>query len=381
MTNPEPQETIIDPIQLTGAEPSYTRIKSKPLSIIATVALIYLLDWGQSFFIILLLGIFTAYTLNPFVNKLEEIKIPRVFGSTIVVIALIISGGYGGVALSGQVESIIAEMPAASKKLVQLISHKKGDPLSNIQKMQIAAAQVEKATSSEDVTPQKKPMEVVIKEQKIKLSDYLWRGSISFAAAIGKVLTIIFLAYFILVSGDMFKRKLVKLTGPTLTYKKNTVHLLQDINKSIQGYIYMLFVTNVLVGLLMWVSLRLFGVENAGAWAVAAGLIHLVPYFGPLATAAATGMAAFMQFNSLTMALLVAGTSMLIATFVGVFITTWMTGRLAKMNATAVFVSLLFFTWLWGFWGMLLGIPIIVILKVISEYIEYLHPVAEILGE
>lgn len=72
---------------------------------------------------------------------------------------------------------------------------------------------------------------------------------------------------------------------------------------------------------------------------------------------------------------------MVIATIIGVFLTTWMTGRIAKMNSAAVFISLLFFTWLWGVWGMLLGIPIIVIIKVVCVHIENLQPVAEILGE
>jgi len=100
-----------------------------------------------------------------------------------------------------------------------------------------------------------------------------------------------------------------------------------------------------------------------------------------VAIATATGMAAYMQFDSFIIALFISGTSLLIATFVGVFVTTWMTGRIAKMNAAAVFVSLLFFAWLWGIWGMLLGIPIIVILKVICEHVEHLRPIAEILGD
>jgi predicted PurR-regulated permease PerM len=58
-----------------------------------------------------------------------------------------------------------------------------------------------------------------------------------------------------------------------------------------------------------------------------------------------------------------------------------MTGRIAKMNAAAVFVSLLFWAWLWGIWGMLLGIPIVVILKVAAEHVEGMQPISEILGE
>jgi predicted PurR-regulated permease PerM len=114
---------------------------------------------------------------------------------------------------------------------------------------------------------------------------------------------------------------------------------------------------------------------------VLAGLLHIIPYLGPGITAAATGMAAFMQFDSLAVALLVAGASLTIATVVGTFVTTWLTGRIAKMNAAAVFISLLFWGWLWGVWGMLLSVPIIVIVKVISQHVERLQPVAELLGD
>jgi len=54
---------------------------------------------------------------------------------------------------------------------------------------------------------------------------------------------------------------------------------------------------------------------------------------------------------------------------------------MARMNTAAVFISLLFWTWLWGIWGMLLSIPIIVIVKVVSHHIEGLHPLAELLGK
>ena len=80
-------------------------------------------------------------------------------------------------------------------------------------------------------------------------------------------------------------------------------------------------------------------------------------------------------------AFLVAGASLAIATIVGTFVTTWMVGRIAHMNSAAVFISLLFWGWLWGIWGMLLAIPIIVIVKVVSQHVEQLHPLAELLGD
>jgi predicted PurR-regulated permease PerM len=192
---------------------------------------------------------------------------------------------------------------------------------------------------------------------------------------------VIFLVFFLLLSGDTFKRKLVKLTGPSLSKKKITVHILEDINTSIQKYMLMLLVTNGMLALMMWVALRWIGLENAGAWAIVAGLLHLMPYFGPLLIMLATGVVALLQFESIQMSLLVMGISLAIATLVGTIITTWMTGRFARMNAAAVFVSLLFWGWLWGVWGLLLGVPVIVIVKVVAERVEGMEVVAELLGE
>jgi predicted PurR-regulated permease PerM len=78
---------------------------------------------------------------------------------------------------------------------------------------------------------------------------------------------------------------------------------------------------------------------------------------------------------------LVSGSSLATATFVGMFVITWMTGRIAKMNAVAVFVALLFWAWLWGVWGLLIAIPIIGIVNVVSQHVEELQPLAELLRE
>ena len=360
------------------------QVKNVALVIMTTIAVIFALDWAQSFIITVLLGALLAYALNPIVVRLESIKINRGIGSSIVILGLIGCLVFSGYALRNQVQSIISILPEAAVKLTSGFAIKRGEPLSNMQKVQIAASQVESATSAaESAVPSKKkaPMHVVVEQPKFKIGDLLWRGSLGVFGFVAEATTMIFLAYFLLLSGDNFKRKLVKITGPSLSQKKITVNILVDISSSIQRYMFMLVITNIIVGIVSWVAFNMLGLENAGAWAVAAGFMHIVPYFGPVVTAAVTAMAAYMQFDSLLMALLVAGANIVIATIVGVFVTTWMTGRIAKMNSAAVFTSLIFFSWLWGLWGMLLGIPVIFILKVICEHIEHLQPVAELLSD
>jgi predicted PurR-regulated permease PerM len=354
------------------------------LGILAALASIFALSWAEKFLVPLLLGIVIAYTLNPLVVWLEAIKIPRVAGTLIVMASVIGALVLGTYSLRGEMQTIVEQLPQASGKISTAIERVRSGQLGNMQKIQSAATEVEKATTQAAVGPlasRQPATHVVVDKPTFKLSDFLWEGSMGALGAMGQAAVVVFLVFFLLLGGDQFKRKLVRLTGPSLSNKKITVHILDDINGSIQKYMFMLLTTNLLVALLTWIAFRWIGLENAGAWAVAAGLLHIVPYLGPGVTAAATGMAAFMQFDSLSTALLVAGASMAIATVVGTFVTTWMIGRIASMNAAAVFISLLFWGWLWGVWGMLLSIPIIVIVKVVSQHVEQLHPMAELLGD
>jgi predicted PurR-regulated permease PerM len=354
------------------------------LGILAALASVVALWWAQAFVVPLLLGIVIAYTLNPFVAWLEVIKIPRVIGTFIVMASVIGALVLGTYSLRGQMQTIIEQLPEAATKFATGLAHLQGNQIGNMQKMQTAATAVEKATTQATgaaVVPRQAVTHVVVDQPTFKLGNFLWQSSIGALGALGQAAMAVFLIFFLLIGGDTFKRKLVRLTGPSLSKRKITVQILDDINGSIQKYMFMLLTTNLLVALLSWFAFRWIGLDNAGAWAVAAGLLHIVPYFGPGVTAMATGMAAFMQFESFTTASLVAGASLAIATVVGTFVTTWMTGRIAHMNSAAVFISLLFWGWLWGVWGMLLSIPIIVIVKVVSQHVEQLHPVAELLGD
>jgi predicted PurR-regulated permease PerM len=354
------------------------------LAILATVALVVVLEWAQKFVISLLLGILFAYMLNPLVSWLEKLKVPRVAGTLIVMLGVVGALVLGVYSLRGQTQTIIEQLPEAATKFSAALVRLRVNQFGNMQKVQTAASEVEKAASQAAGVPSMQKQaatHVVVDKPAFKLGDFLWEGSMGALGFIGQALMVVFLVFFLLLAGDTFKRKLVRLTGPSLSRKKITVKILDDINGSIQKYMVMLLTTNVLVGLLAWIAFHWMGLENAGAWAVATGMLHVIPYLGPAITAGAVGMAAFMQFDSFPMALLAAGTSLAIATLVGTFIATWMTGKIARMNAAAIFISLLFWGWLWGVWGMLLSIPIIVIVKVVSQHVEQLQPVAELLGE
>jgi predicted PurR-regulated permease PerM len=365
--------------------PIHVNARGLALGILATAAFVFALQWAQKFFVPLLLGIFIAYTLSPLVRWLERIHVKRVIGATLVTAVLI--GGLGATMYRLQDEffNIIDELPTLTHKVTKLLASAVSGQ-STIQQVQKAAAEIEQATAGVGQNKdarliQRRPTLSQPHSPAFRITDWLLAGSVGLASFITQATMVLFLVFFLLLAGDTFKRKLVKLTGPSLTRKKVTVHILDDINTTVQNYMFMLLVTNILLALLMWVALRAIGLENAGAWAIFAGVTHIMPYFGPLLITTATGLVAFLQFESLRMVILVAGASMGIATLVGMVVATWMTGKIAKMNPAAVFVSLLFWGWLWGMWGLLLGVPVVMIIKTVAERIEGMEVVAELLGE
>ncbi|MCS0633141.1 AI-2E family transporter [Telluria mixta] len=368
--------------------PIHVNARGLTLGVIATVAFVFGLQWAKNFLVPLLLGIFIAYTLSPVVRWLERWHIRRAIGATLVTGLILVGMALTMQRVQGEILNIVDELPTLTHKVTRILTDGSDGP-STIQQVQAAAAELEQAAANaasakRNAPPRRASAPAVAQTpggSNFRIMDWLLAGSVGLASFVSQATMVVFLVFFLLLAGDTFKRKLVKLTGPSLTQKKVTVHILEDINTSIQNYMFMLLVTNVLLALLMWVALRLIGLENAGAWAIFAGVAHVMPYFGPLLITSATGLVAFLQFESLQMVILVAGASLAIATLVGMVVTTWMTGKIAKMNPAAVFVSLLFWGWLWGMWGLLLGVPVVVVIKVVAERVEGMEVIAELLGE
>jgi predicted PurR-regulated permease PerM len=369
--------------------PLHVNARGTAIGLVAMVIFVWGLQWAQKFLVPLLLGVFIAYTLSPVVAWLERRRLPRAIGATMVTVLILAVLGGVSYRVQGEIVNIVDELPNITHKLTKALSDGNTGQPGTIAQVQAAARELERATANvADPSkagarrlPPVAPATPAPAASNFKVMDWVLAGSVGVATFVSQATMVVFLVFFLLLAGDTFKRKLVKLTGPSLSRKKVTVHILDDIDASIQAYMFMLLVTNVLLALMMWAALSAIGLANAGAWAVFAGLMHIMPYIGPLLITAATGVVAFMQFESLQTAFLVAGASLAIATLVGTVVTTWMTGRIARMNPAAVFVSLLFWGWLWGMWGLLLGVPIVVVLKVVAERIQGMEVVAEMLSE
>ena len=354
--------------------------RNPPLILLAVLATIFALDWAQPVLVPLVLGLIVSYALAPVVDRLERNSIPRGLSAALLLLSIV--GGIGAAAVSLQDEavSLIETLPVAVKKFQQAARVEWDGSRDTIDKMQKAADELGRATEAATPVPHG-VTRVQIQKPKFDIRQYLWTTVSGGLSAIGATLLVIFLAYFLLASGDTFRRKWVTLSGPTLSRRRVTVQVMDEIAHQIQRYLGVQVLTSVLVGLASGLAFWAVGLENAAVWGVAAGVLNLVPYVGALVTTAGTALVAFFQFGTTGMAIGVASISLVINTLEGYWLTPWLSGRASRMNAVVVFSGLLFWAWLWGGWGLVLGLPIMMVIKAICDHVEDLKPVADFMAE
>ena len=357
-------------------------VRNLSLVVLAILAGLFMLQWAKAVFIPIMLSVLFSYAFSPLINWLEARRLPRWLSSALLL--LVILGAMGGGAYSLRLEAgqLVEALPAAAQKLSRAFTARSGTSESALDTVQKAAANLEQATrnSTEVTGPNRGATRVVIEAPRFNIKNYLWTGTLGLMTLIGQVAVVVFLTYFLMLSGDTFRRKLIKLAGPSLTRKKVTLQALHEIAGQIQRYLQVQLLTSALVGILTGLALLGLGLDNSAVWGVVAGVLNMVPYVGSLITAAASALVAFLQFGSINMALVVGSTSVLIHTLVGNLLTPWLTSRASRLSPVAVFMGLLAWGWLWGVWGLLLGIPIMMMVKSVCDRVDDLKPIGEFLG-
>ena len=252
-----------------------------------------------------------------------------------------------------------------------------------IEQVQQAATEIEKAADAAASAPPAPSgvTRVQVEEPPVNVSGLIVTSSLTVVMAFVQALLILFFAYFLLTSGDLFKRKLVKIVGPSLTQKKITVQILDDIDRQIARFLLVQVVTSAVVGIATWLALRSINLGQAAVWGLLAGIFNSIPYLGPVIVTATIAAVAFLQFGTLKMMGVAGGMAFAITTLEGFGLTPWLAGRAARMNAVAVFVGLVFWGWVWGVWGMLLAVPMMSVLKAVCDHVEDFKGVGELLGE
>jgi predicted PurR-regulated permease PerM len=349
------------------------------LAVIALVAALYL---ARAFFVPLLIGILASYALRPLVDRLQAWRVPRVVAAALVLGLLVGSGSWIAYALRNEATAMIEKLPDAARKLRQSLNARQGSAPTALQNVQEAASELQAVAADAARKPGARaaPAAAPAPQAPSWLSNYAGAQSTLLASVAAQTPIVLLLAYFLLASGNHFRRKLLQFIGPSLSRRKETLRILGEIDVQVQRQLFVTLAVNALIAVSTWLAFKAMGVEQAGIWGIVAGVLHFVPYLGSVLVAVAAGTAGFLQFGTLLQALAVAGVALLIAGAIGLVFMTAVQSRFAHVNSSVLFIALLFFAWLWGLAGLLLCAPLVAIAKVICDRVESLKRVGELIG-
>ena len=418
---PAPNEADAEPERLHLHMP--VDVRNLALVVMAVILSLYALQWAKAVVIPLLLGVIFSYALSPAIERMERWRLPRAAGAGLLLSAILAGLGWAAWSVSDDTNALIETLPEVAQKLRKAVQ-KPGlsTAPSALEKVQQAATEIERAAEEtaspaiasgvaasaasgsasarprqalpaasstasrvEPMSPSVPPTprgvtRVVVEKPHINVKDYLWTGTLGLVTLAGQTTLVVFITFFLLASGSTFRRKMVKLAGPRLSQKKITVQALDEVHGQMQRYLFVQMATSIVVGILSGLAFYALGLNHSLVWGILAGITNLVPYLGAVVIGVASSVIGTVQFESLDRGLYIGAASFAIHTLVGNLLTPWWMGRASRMSAFAVFVGVLLFGWLWGVWGLLLGMPILMVVKSVCDRVEELKPVGELLG-
>lgn len=335
------------------------------LTILALGVILAFLRLAADFVIPVVLAAILAFLLMPLMRLTQRVRLPAAVGAAVLILGLV---GLGAVMLGSVADDAVhlaARMPDIARdvalKLRQGVTGLVGGGLAGTGLAADGPGGFA-IRPNDDVSIDNIGSPTVVRDVMTTTASQLLSGA-------GRFTAVLLLTFFFLMSADGMKRRLIIMAGDSLERKKIALRAVDESARQTQYFLAILAATNILLGLLAWPLLLWFGVENAGAWALLLAVLHTVPYFGAAAATVLIAGATLLQTESWLLTVQVAVGLTLICTVIGALVTTFLQGRVSRMDPAVVFIGVLLFAWLWGAWGLLLGAPLLAILKSVADLV------------
>jgi len=314
--------------------------------------------------VILAIGLYL--TLKPTMRIAGNLRIPRVLAACLIIVMFFGGVGVLGFALSTPAAEWVAKAPNSLRRLESRLFFFK-QPIADIQSV---GKQVEKM--AEPTTGEATPVTLAGPG----LSSRLFTGTTSALIGLGTTITLLF---FLLLSGDLFLRRLVEIL-PTLSNKKQAVEISREIERNISTYLATITLMNLLVGVLTGFVAYACGLSDPVLWGTLVFILNYVPIIGPLCGLGTLLLAGLLTFEPLWQAMLPAGIYLLIHLMEGQFVTPMLLARRFTLNPVLVILSIIFWYWMWGVSGALLAVPLLATVIIVCDRIGPLMAIGHFVG-
>jgi predicted PurR-regulated permease PerM len=342
-------------------------IRSLSLTGLFVLAIFYTLYFARDFILPILLAWLLSSLLAPIVRLFKRVRIPEPLSALFIILALLGTLSLGVYRLSEPAGEWIQKAPQSLSgvraKLQRIMR-----PVEGVQE---TTKEIEKMTT---LGNEEKATAVEIK--KPGLGEVVLSGAKNVLLAGGVTLVLL---YFLLASGDMFLLKLVKIL-PTLENKKLAVEIYRQIETDVSTYLSVVTLINIGFGCLIGLAMYLLSMPNPLLWGVMAAVLAYIPYLGALVGIVTVTIVAILTFDDIYRIIMVPIVYFVLDNIQGNLAMPMVLGRRLALNPVVIFIWLIFCGWIWGITGALLAVPLLAIIKIMSDQVEQLAPIGEFLG-
>jgi predicted PurR-regulated permease PerM len=341
------------------------RVLTISLCVVAVVAVLFFLRTARDLLVPIALAVLVSHALEPVVSWLERHGLPRVVGAPgVVLLVLALAGGLSYSLIDDAVQ-VVESLPTAARQARELVTRHVGRSAGAVER---AAAELEKLPGAASTT--------------VALGNggVVERVVTTVFTAAGEAVVIIFLVLFLLLLRDRAHAGIIEIAGPSPERRRLTSRIIDDIEGQIQQFLIVLVLTGAIVAVLTWAALAWLGVSHAAVWGILTGVFNSIPYFGPVIVSGGLFVVGLVQGGDLAQALLMSGIALAITSLEGWLLTPLLMGKAENMNALTVFIGLMLWTWLWGGWGTILAVPMLVILKSTADHVPGLSRVGRLMA-
>jgi predicted PurR-regulated permease PerM len=392
-----------------GSAARDTTSSTVALWILATIAVVFFLRAAAQLLIPIVIAVLISYVLEPLVIWLARHRVPRLAGTSLLLLTILGLATWGGYSLRDDAMQAVESLPQAARRVRDMMmSQSQNGPAASLQQaadelrgtagdargadVPAQAAGTSGQQEQRDNAPrgggeaeardrtQGSPQATPLGGVSENLSSLVQRGVGSVFALAGHVTVVFFLVFFLLLSGRHVKARLVEIAGPDAEWRRTAATIVDDINAQIQRFLLVRLVTAAVVGVLTWLALVWIGVEQAPLWGLLAGVFNSIPYFGPVIVSGGLLVVGLLQGGGTTQALQMAGAALAITSLEGWLLTPPLMGKAERMSVLAVFLGLLLWTWIWGAWGTILAVPMLVMVKSVADHVPRLRPLGRLMA-
>lgn len=314
---------------------------------------------GRDFLMPVTLAILLFFVFTPARRLARRRRIPDGLTAAVLTLSLVVAVALFAYAAVGPINQAVENMPLIESRLEQKLDNLR-QSLSSLREA------AEKIGDSQAADAGGAPAPVVVVEDTAAnplATAMRWTPTI-----VGQVVFTLFLLFFMLAAGDLLYLKIVQ-SFDTMHEKRNAYLALRQIEDSLGNYLGAITVINAGLGVVIGLAMYAWGLPGAILFGLSGFVLNYIPFLGAIAGVVLSGVVALVVMPGVVGPMLVAATYLALTSIEGQFITPYFVSKRLQMNTVVVFLAVALWAWLWSVIGMIIAVPVLVVMRVLADYV------------